>query len=113
MRVAVISPYRGDIHLNKRYCLYCCRDCVSRLESPFAGHLFYTQFLNDGLATDRIYGMEAYRDWIKVAEIVAVYTDLETSEGMQGDIAFAQRFNIPITYRVLDQEIMYRKVLCL
>lgn len=108
MRVIVVSPYRGDVELNKRYLVECLRDCIRRRESPFAGHLFYTQFLNDEDPVQRDAGMACGREWMKSAELVAVYTDIGVSSGMHGDMDYAISYMIPIEKRELPPEALAR-----
>lgn len=105
-RVVIISPLRGDYARNHRYALLCAKDCIQRGESPFASHLFYPLFLDDQLPDDRFAGMNAGRDWMEAAQVIAVYTDLGISEGMKGDIEFAQKRKMIPQYRTLNKELM-------
>lgn len=105
-RVFVVSPYRGNIFQrwrNRRYARECLRDCLHRGESPFAGHLLYTQkgVLRDYVPLERGWGMAAARDWMMKADLVAVYTDLGISPGMWEDEAFAFKCQIPFERRTL------------
>lgn len=102
-RVCVESPLSGDIEINVLYADACMLDCLKRGEAPFLGHLLYTRVLNDQLAIDRQAGISAHLEWLRVAEIVTLYTDFGQSHGMRlaADLAFALR--IPIEYRELGE----------
>lgn len=102
MKLVVIeSPYSGDIKRNILYLKLCLRHSLSLGEAPFASHLFYTQFLNDDNPEERKLGMDAGFAWQARADLVAVYTDLGISKGMNEGIFSATRYGIPVTLRSL------------
>lgn len=105
-RVIIVSPWRGDEGRNKKYVIACLRDSLKRGESPFAGHFFYTHFLDDSQPEDRASGMSAGRDWMLKADIVAIYTDLGMSEGMIEDKAFAFAHKIKTEERNLAKSLL-------
>lgn len=84
-RVVMESPYAGktqvEIDTNVAYARACLLDCLRRGESPLAGHLLYTQVLEE--AKERKLGIEAHLRWIECADVLVVYTDLGISHGMQ------------------------------
>lgn len=84
-RVVMESPYAGktqaDVDANVAYARECLLDCLRKGESPLAGHLLYTQVLDE--AKDRKLGLEAHLRWIECADAVVVYTDRGISPGMQ------------------------------
>lgn len=102
-RVLIESPYSGNIDQNKAYAWDCVKDSLNRGEAPFASHLFYTEVLNDFLLPDRLLGMEAGFVWGQQAQLVAVYTDLGISPGMEHGIARAQALDIPVEHRSLTE----------
>ncbi len=101
--VVVESPYAGDIPRNVRYAQACMADCLKRGEAPYASHLLYTQpgVLRDEVADERRLGISAGFKWGERADIVAVYTDLGITEGMQQGIWRAQEWRQPVQYRTL------------
>ena len=106
MKLVVIeSPYAGDIEANVEYARECVRHSLSLGEAPIAFHLLHTQpgILRDGVKEERQWGMDAGHAWIKVAHIVAVYTDRGTSAGMKWGIGIAKKHNISIEYRSLAE----------
>lgn len=109
-RVLVVleSPYGGDVERNTRYARACVRDSLGRGESPIASHLLYTQpgILDDNKPVERIWGIAAGHDWLRVADKTVVYTDLGISPGMNAGIEVAESKGICVEYRVLPHGVM-------
>lgn len=86
--VIIESPYAGkteaEIARNVEYARACMRDSLQRGECPYASHLLYTQpgVLRDEVPADRELGITAGFEFKRVADIIAVYTDLGISPGM-------------------------------
>lgn len=101
--VLVESPYAGDVARNLAYLRACLRDCFERGEYPFASHAIYTQpgVLDDAVPTERRLGIEAGHAWGARADLVVVYTDLGTSDGMAEGIRRAHAAGIRVEYREL------------
>lgn len=108
--VIVESPYAGrtgfkwfDRYLNVRYARKCMKDCLNRGEAPYASHLLYTQLgvLNDSFAEQRLLGMRAGHQWLKKADLVAVYVDRGVTPGMMLGIQTAKKLGIPVEERRL------------
>ena len=100
-RTLVETPYRGDQQKNELYCRLACRHSISEMEAPYASHIFYTQMLDDGRATERDYGIKCGLYWGTQAEQTVVYTDLGTSQGMQLGISAAEHVGRPVIRRTL------------
>ena len=81
--VIIESPYAGEISSNLQYAREAALDCLRRNESPFASHLFYTQFLNDKVPHERAMGIIAGFAWWEHADLIAFYTDRGWSSGMR------------------------------
>ena len=107
MKLVVIeSPYAGDpgeIDVNVDYARACIKDSLKRGEAPIASHLLYTQpgILDDNIPGERRLGIYAGQSWIRASDMVAVYTDLGISSGMEEAIRTARRTGIEIEYRSL------------
>ena len=104
MKLVIIeSPYSGDIERNVEYACMCVKDSLLRDEAPFASHLLYTQpsILNDEIEIQRWMGMRAGWEWMRKANLVAVYMDLGISKGMEFGIAKAEFYGVPVEYRKL------------
>jgi len=90
--VIIESPYAGNVELNVRYARACMRDSLLRGEAPYASHLLYTQpgVPRDEVPEDRELGITAGFAFRRVADVIAVYTDLGISSGMQRAIDLEQ-----------------------
>jgi hypothetical protein len=88
--------------MNKEYLLRCMADCFRRGEAPFASHFFYTEVLNDDEIVERELGMAAGFEWMQVADMVAVYSDLGISSGMKEGIKHARQFGLVVQYRSIE-----------
>lgn len=100
-RVVIESPYAGNVGENMAYLRRCMRDCLLRGEAPFASHAIYTQVLDDNVASERKWGIEAGFAWRDLAEATVVYTDLGVSDGMKLGIEDADKKGRPVEYRTL------------
>lgn len=101
-RVLLESPYAGDIQTHVAYAKRAMLDCLKRNEVPFAGHLLYTQVLEDSGAS-RVLGIECHLTWLSAAATVVVYTDYGISSGMQKAIDEAGLLKIPVIYREIGK----------
>jgi hypothetical protein len=104
LKVVIESPFAGDVVRNVKYAQLCLADSLKRGEAPFLSHLLYPLVLDDNDPEQRKQGMEAGFEWMKTADLVAVYTDLGITEGMKLGIFYATRYNKKIEYRrIFDQ----------
>ena len=99
--IIIESPYAGNIERNIRYAQAALTHSLSLGEVPFAGHLLYTQVLEDLDLEQRKIGITAHLRWMRRADKVAVYTDLGISPGMSQGIAEATKLSLPVVYRTL------------
>lgn len=105
-RVFLISPYSGDVEANVAYARRCMKYLLTVGEgfSVFAGHLLYTQVLDDNVPAERDAGMRAAYAWLAESQLAYVFLDRGVSRGMRADVDAAQRLAVPIVYRFLDME---------
>ena len=59
--IFVCSPYRGDTEANTQNARRYCRLVMEQGGIPFAPHLLFTQFLEEGKAEERRQALEEYR----------------------------------------------------
>ncbi len=104
MKVFIVSPYSGDVEANVVYGKECVAHSIKHGETPFAGHLFYTQVLNDDDPEQRHRGMEMGREWMVGCEVVAVYVDRGMSRGMVADVEYAIDKEMTLSFRRLENE---------
>jgi len=100
-RVIIESRYAGDIERHLAYARACLADSVGRGEAPIAFHLLYPLVLDDAQPEDREQGLAASAAWYESADLVAVYTDLGVSAGMQRGIAVAESLGVRVDRRSL------------
>ena len=104
MRAIVESPFKtGQIRLadgnvvtvkeedNLEYARACCRWCVDRGMAPFASHLMYPQFMDDGIHYERHRGIMMGFKWGKVAGQRFFFVDRGFSDGMIQGLEEADR----------------------
>jgi hypothetical protein len=104
MRLVILeSPYAGDVEANIEYARRCVRHSLSLGEAPIASHLLYTQpgILDDSVAIERQWGIDAGLAWRRVAEASVVYTDRGVSRGMEYGIEAAKKAGLPIEIRTI------------
>ena len=89
------SPERKKLVENFNYAKAILNDSISKGESPFLSHLFYTQFLNDRNKDERQEGMEAGWAMLHKADLVAVYLDYGWTDGMVEGIIRAVSLGVP------------------
>jgi hypothetical protein len=99
--VVIETPYAGDVTGNLAYLWECCKDALSRGESPYASHGFFTQFLDDTNPEERKTGIEAGFVWGALACTRVFYVDLGVSSGMRKGFEEAIRLKQRIVIRSL------------
>lgn len=107
-RVLVASPYAGDIEANTLYAQKAMDDSLSRGEAPFVSHLLYPQVLRDEDPVARETAMQAGLEWLRTAEILAVYVDRGISPGMEQELEFAKKYGNVIELRSVYEGWTYR-----
>jgi hypothetical protein len=80
--VILESPFAGETDANLAYARRCALDCALRGEATQASHLYYTQFLDDGIPAHRELGIKLGLAWTRVADYSVFYTDRGWSGGM-------------------------------
>jgi len=100
--VIIESPFSGDTKGNLDYLFRACRDCLERREVPYASHGFFTQFLDDNIPEDRLFGITAgYSMWQATNKIV-FYCDRGWSYGMQQALERANKLGYVVEQRYIE-----------
>jgi hypothetical protein len=68
-----------------------CEEVCKAGCSPFAPHVFYTQFLDDDIAEERVAGIECGSAWLDAADLVLVLVGDGVSTGMRAEMDMAER----------------------
>ena len=95
-RVFICSPYRGDVKANVALAVRMCERAVEEGCAPFAPHLMYPSFLDDAVTADRVIGMACGMMWMEACDEVWTPKDVEPTEGMKQEIAYAHVVARPI-----------------
>ena len=107
-RVVIESPYKGDVERNLAYAKTAMLDSILRGEAPFASHLLYTLVLNDKLIAERERGITMGQAWLLEANLVAFYTDLGISPGMNESLKLlkSKRIRVPFEMRKVNSNVL-------
>ena len=104
MKLVILeSPFAGDIDRNIKYARECLRDSLNRGEAPLASHLLYTQegVLDDLIEEERMLGINAGLEWVKMASLHVFYIDYGMSDGMKYAREYAKNLKIDTEYRTI------------
>lgn len=96
--VYICSPLRGDYEKNINAAKEICREVMTKYPDviPIAPHIYFTQFLDDTQAKERVLGMEAGIELLEMCDELWVYGIDNPSEGMQMEIGHALTNGIKI-----------------
>ena len=99
--VYICSPYAGDIDKNVENARKYCRYAVMTGYLPFAAHLLFPQFLDDGRESERSLGLSFGNFFLEKCKEVWLFGD-RLSSGMKAERDHAIKRNIPIRYFTTD-----------
>jgi len=104
--VYICSPLRGDYKKNTEKAREYCAQAMTNFPDviPIAPHIYFPQFLDDKDPEERALGIEAGLKLLDMCEELWVCGLKNPSElpsaGMQREIDYAQRHNIPVLFVV-------------
>ena len=99
--VYICSPFAGDTENNTLVARKYCRFAVDSGYIPFAAHLFFPQFLNDGNSTERSLGLSFGNVFMDKCNEVWIFGS-EYSAGMRAEYARAVSKGYRIRYFTTD-----------
>lgn len=99
-RVYIMSRYRAEtekeLEFNREVARHYAKRVIHEGKKPVAPHLFYTQFLDDGIPEERECGLKfGLADLRNSQEFLCVIIDGIVSDGMREEIREASRLGIP------------------
>ena len=105
IRVAIESPYAGDVAAHETYARRAMKDSITRGEAPIASHLLYTQegILDDSDPVQRRLGINCGFAWSGQAHLFAFYIDYGFSRGMDDAMLEAVRLKKRIVQREIGK----------
>lgn len=96
--MSVLSDLNRDAFANADYVRELCRFLAERGDAPYASHVFCTEFLDDGIPTERALGIEIGLAWGKCAAVTVVGVDRGISTGMRYGIERARAEGRPVEW---------------
>ena len=96
MNIYICSPLRGDYSKNIGRALKYCREVALQGDIPIAPHIYFTQFLDDTIPSEREIGLKFGLELVKLCDMVYVYG--KPSEGMQAEIKLAEQLGVEVIY---------------
>lgn len=118
-KVYICRPLRGDITNNIERAKTYCKQARAEGCMPLAPHIYFTQFMDDTIASDRELAMAMGIEWLDTCDELWVFGDT-ISEGMRAEIEyFEDHYNRQIVYKQIETndnrldiiEKMFREVL--
>lgn len=104
-KVAIKSPYSGNIRENLAYLNACIKDALYRGEAPFAAHKLFLDIAKEDPYENRAWE-EAALDWEMQADYILVYTDFGVTAEMKRAISYYESRGRQIIYRTLSMDIL-------
>lgn len=100
MKVAYIcSPLRGEVMLNIERAKYYSKYAAKHGVVPLAPHLLFTQFMDDSKEQERKLAMQFDMELLSKCDYLYVFDAYGISIGMQAEIEYAQKHQIPVVYK--------------
>ena len=96
--IYVCSPLKGDTEKNIKNAKSYCRFVYEKGYTPYAPHLFFTQFMDDAKENERSDAIAMGLEMLRCATELWVFVDNGISLGMAWEIEQAGRKNMPVRY---------------
>ena len=92
-----VEERQKDLHRNKQLARFACRYATERGYMPLAPHLYFPQFMDDNIISER--NLALYMDIILLSKCAELWVFGDyISKGMSIEIAKAKKKNQPIRY---------------
>ena len=98
-KVFICSNYRGDVETNVDNAIHWCKKATNQGYLPIAPHLYFPQFLDDDIPSERESGITWGIDILNDCDELWVCSE-NISDGMKQEILHAGEQGIPIIKRV-------------
>ena len=98
-KVFICSNYRGDVETNVDNALYWCKKATNQGYLPIAPHLYFPQFLDDDIPSERESGIAWGIDILNDCDELWICSK-DISDGMKREIEYARTQGIPIINKV-------------
>ena len=98
-KVFICSNYRGDVESNVKNAIYWCKEATNQGYLPIAPHLYFPQFLDDDIPSERESGITWGIDILNDCDELWVCSE-NISDGMKREIVHAREQGMPIINKV-------------
>ena len=98
-KVFICSNYRGDVETNVKNAIHWCKEATNQGYLPIAPHLYFPQFLDDDIPSERESGITWGIDILSDCDELWICSK-DISDGMKREIEYARAQGIPIIKRV-------------
>lgn len=105
-KLVIIESCRTEDHISGiLYARKCVRDSLLVGESPVSFHLLYSQpgVVCDDMQNESFLGVDSRDSWIRRAEKLVLYVNLGFSDDMLKSVRVAEKLNVPVEYRKLEE----------
>lgn len=96
-KIFVCSPY-GGLNDNLLIVAHICIHLYQQGYTPFAPHLHFPSFLDETVAEQRAFGIQAGLEFMPICNEVWLFVHSGKSEGMIIEEAHANKINKPVKY---------------
>lgn len=94
--VYICSPCRGDYKANIESAKEYSRAALMLGFLPVTPHIYFTQFMDDAIESERILAMDICRELVSRCDELWAFGINDPSTGMQEEIETAQQKGIPV-----------------
>ena len=98
-KVFICSNYRGDVESNVKNAIHWCKEATNQGYLPIAPHLYFPQFLDDDISSERESGITWGIDILNGCDELWICSE-NISDGMEQEILHAREQGMPIIKRV-------------
>ena len=98
-KVFICSNYRGDVETNVKNAIYWCKEATNQGYLPIAPHLYFPQFLDDDIPSERESGIAWGIDILSDCDELWICSE-NISGGMKREIEYARGQGISIINKV-------------
>ena len=98
-KVFICSNYRGDVKTNVKNAIHWCKEATNQGYLPIAPHLYFPQFLDDDIPSERESGIAWGIDILSDCDELWICSE-NISGGMEQEILHAREQGIPIINKV-------------